>query len=57
MYGAVPYAKKQVMHLEADISDLKADFGWKPEIDFREGIRAILAEEQAGPANKGAAAR
>ena len=57
LYGAVPYAKKQVMHLEADISDLKADFGWKPEIDFREGIRAILAEEQAGPANKGAAAR
>jgi len=43
-FGQIPYAKKQVMHLQADISDLKRDLGWEPVWGFREGIRQILKE-------------
>ena len=32
------------MHLEADISTLFNDIGWKPETPFVEGIRKILME-------------
>ena len=41
-FGELPYAEKQVMHLEADISELKADTGWTPKYTFREGIEALL---------------
>lgn len=37
--GAVAYSDKQVMHLGADISKLKKDTGFEPEVDFEEGIR------------------
>ena len=40
--GEVPYAPGQVMHLEADISELTEDTGWKPEISFEEGIRRTM---------------
>lgn len=40
--GAIPYAEKQVMHLEADISQLRADLGWTPEISFEEGIKSMM---------------
>ena len=36
--GAVPYATKQVMHLEADISKLTEHTGFVPEYTFDEGI-------------------
>ena len=41
-YGAIPYSEKQVMHLQADITDLKDDLGWEPRISFRSGIREII---------------
>lgn len=41
-FGAVPYSDKQVMRLCADISELTKDTGWKPETDFRQGIKNIL---------------
>ena len=41
-FGEIPYAEKQVMHLEADISTLTADTGWTPRVSFREGIRGLL---------------
>lgn len=41
--GAVPYAEKQVMHLQADISDLQKDTGFKPEISFDEGIKKTIS--------------
>ncbi|MDE6597576.1 MAG: NAD(P)-dependent oxidoreductase [Clostridia bacterium] len=41
-FGAVPYSDKQVMRLCADISELTADTGWKPETDFKQGIKNIL---------------
>lgn len=40
--GAVPYAEKQVMHLEADISELTKDTGFKPKVGFVEGINSLL---------------
>lgn len=42
-FGARPYAKKQVMHLCADISNLREDTGFTPEYTFEEGIRKTVA--------------
>ncbi|MDE7305895.1 MAG: NAD(P)-dependent oxidoreductase [Clostridia bacterium] len=41
-FGAVPYSDKQVMRLCADISELTQDTGWKPETEFKQGIKNIL---------------
>lgn len=40
--GAIPYAPKQVMHLQADITELNKDTGFVPEMDFVSGINKIL---------------
>lgn len=40
--GAVPYAPKQVMHLQADITQLQEDTGFEPKTEFRSGIENIL---------------
>ena len=40
--GALPYAEKQVMHLEADIGELIKDTGWTPKTSFKEGIRQTI---------------
>lgn len=40
--GAIPYASKQVMYLQADISKLNKDTGFVPEMDFAMGIKKIL---------------
>ncbi len=42
--GALPYGEKQVMHLQADISDLTEDFGFEPKVSFEEGIRKLRME-------------
>ncbi len=42
--GTIPYAQKQVMHLQADISELKKDTGFEPKICFREGIQEIIKQ-------------
>ena len=41
--GEVPYAEKQVMHLQADISTLTADTGFQPCVPFKEGIARTVA--------------
>lgn len=41
-YGAIPYADKQIMHLCADISQLKEDTGFAPEYTFAEGISETI---------------
>lgn len=41
-FGEVPYSERQVMHLEADISALRKDTGFKPETDFETGIRQTI---------------
>ena len=40
--GAIPYAPKQVMCLQADITELNIDTGFVPEMDFATGIKKIL---------------
>jgi nucleoside-diphosphate-sugar epimerase len=44
--GDIPYLKDQAMHLEADISELTADTGWKPYTSFEEGIKLLIAEKR-----------
>ncbi len=41
-FGEIPYSEKQVMHLCADISALKADTGFSPKVSFEEGIRRTI---------------
>lgn len=43
-FGVLPYYPNQVMHLEADISNLTADTGWKPQISFEDGIRDLIGK-------------
>lgn len=40
--GALPYAKGQVMHLCADIEDLRSDTGFEPKTDFDKGIQKTI---------------
>lgn len=46
-FGAIPYAKGQVMHLEADISELIRDTGYVPRISFEEGIEETIRVQRA----------
>ncbi len=41
-FGDVPYGERQVMHLEADISDVIRDTGYVPKTGFAEGIRKTI---------------
>lgn len=52
--GEIPYYPNQVMHLEADISNLTADTGFVPMYSFEEGIRETIAwvRETAGGAEQ-----
>jgi len=40
MLGAIEYAPKQVMFLQADITELEKDTGFAPKTDFKAGIKA-----------------
>ena len=40
--GALPYNEKQVMYLEADITELCNDIDFVPKTTFSEGIKAIM---------------
>lgn len=40
--GAKAYADKQVMYLGADISELRKDTGFEPEVGFGDGIRRTI---------------
>ena len=42
-FGAIPYYPNQVMHLEADITNLKEDTGFMPQYSFEDGIRETIA--------------
>jgi nucleoside-diphosphate-sugar epimerase len=44
-YGAIPYRSDQVMHLQADIRKLEREVGWRPIIQFREGIKEVIEHE------------
>lgn len=40
--GKIAYSDRQVMHLEADISGLMQDTGWKPQVTFKQGIEQVI---------------
>lgn len=40
--GEIPYGEKQIMHLEADISKIQKDTGWKPKVEFEDGIERVI---------------
>ena len=42
--GEMPYPPNQVMHLEADISELTRDTGFKPSTPFETGIRQVVEQ-------------
>lgn len=44
--GEMPYPPGQVMHLQADISELERDIAWRISMVFSEGIVSILREIQ-----------
>ncbi len=37
-FGEIPYAPDQIMHLEADISRLRAATGWAPKVSLEDGL-------------------
>ena len=41
-FGELPYYPNQVMHLEADISNLTEDTGFVPQYTFEEGIKETI---------------
>jgi len=41
--GALPYNTRQVMHLCADITTLRDDTGFTPEVPFEEGVACTVA--------------
>ena len=41
-FGERPYFKDQVMHLEADITAITNDTGWRPRVEFKDGIRSLI---------------
>lgn len=45
--GEKPYADRQVMHLEADVSALERDTGFAPHTAFPEGVRATVRAVEA----------
>ena len=40
--GKIPYSEKQVMFLQADISDLENDVQFFPQMKFKNGIKQIV---------------
>ena len=40
--GELPYPENQVMHLEADLTPLEQDTGFRPKVPFEEGIRRTV---------------
>ena len=41
-FGKKEYYSHQPMYLVADISELTKDTGWKPEVEFKDGIKSII---------------
>ena len=45
-FGKIPYSSQQIMHLEADITRIKAIIGWQPETTLCNGLTKTVAEYQ-----------
>ena len=46
-FGQVAFRPDQVMHLEADITRLKAATGWQPRTSLRDGLAETIASMRA----------
>ena len=46
-YGAITYRPDQVMHLEADITRLVEQTGWRPSVNLWDGLTQTIAFEKA----------
>lgn len=42
LYGAVPYPETGMVSIWPDVSKLKRELGWAPEVSFEEGIQSII---------------
>ena len=42
VFGGIPYGPLQVMHLQADISGLERDTGFRPAVSFENGIKNTI---------------
>lgn len=47
LFGALPYSKDQIMHMEADISRIQKYTGWRPKITLSDGLETTIAEIKA----------
>ena len=45
--GEIPYSSGQIMHLQADLTTLRQDTGFVPQVSFEEGIRRTVAVRRA----------
>ena len=45
--GDLPYPNNAIMNLCADITRLREDTGWKPVVNFEEGIKLFIDEVKA----------
>lgn len=45
-FGEISYGSQQVMHLQADITELEIDTGFEPSVAFEDGIRETIRFEQ-----------
>ena len=45
-FGRKAYGATQPMHLQADISELTNDTGWKPETSFEDGMRELMKRQR-----------
>ncbi len=43
VFGEIPFRPDQVMHMQADISRLRATTGWAPRIPIEEGLAGTIA--------------
>ena len=48
-FGQRPYAPRQVMHLQADVSALRQDTGYAPATPFAEGAAQTIAWYRENP--------
>lgn len=51
-FGEVPYRPDQVMHLEADVSRLRAASGWAPTIDLVQGLLGVVEHHRSRRAGR-----
>jgi nucleoside-diphosphate-sugar epimerase len=47
VFGEIPFRPDQVMHMQADISNLRAATGWQPQVGMAEGLARTVDHYRA----------